>query len=70
MEKGLKEHDGTMTDEVFQSMEESCHGVRYTEQQIDDYCSDMENVHVSSRFDLEGVQIIRQLQDTRKNRDL
>ena len=36
---------------------------RYTEQQIEDYCSDMENVHVSSRFDLEGVQIIRQLQE-------
>ncbi len=39
---------------------------RYTEQQIEDYCSDMENVHVSSRFDLEGVQIIRQLQEEMK----
>ncbi len=46
--------------------------LKFTEQQIDDYCEKVENLHLSSRpegrmlFDV--VQIIRQLQSV--NRDL
>ncbi|KKK66909.1 hypothetical protein LCGC14_2959360 [marine sediment metagenome] len=55
-----------MTDEVFQLMEEACHGTRFTEQQITDYCEKVLNLHLSSRPEgkllFDGVQIIRQLQ--------
>ncbi len=61
------EHDGTMTDEVFQSMEESWHGTRYTKSQIEEHCLKLDKLCVllndsGGRVYFDSLQIIRQLQ--------
>ncbi len=58
-----------MTDKVFQSMEEACHGTRFSEQDIEDFCVEMgalsmaQQVRPRIEWTEDAVRIIRQLQN-------